>query len=246
MRNKPKWHSVLLIGLSVLLASLVVGCGPTALPVIVDFSAVPSEIESGESVTLSWNVTEVASVSIQGIGDVPAVGMQMVSPTTTVTYTLTASNADGNVTKSVVVTVTPQAAPGDLPLYPGAKVFEEFSFNFTRSWSSSSSYMGDPIPFPQGVSAKAYEVTASCNDVLEWYESKMPEGRWGIKQRLDYFEGALLYEKDGRLSAMIMMYQHEHTNKTVLTLTYGPKTAIEGLLAEASGIVFRYNKKTGE
>jgi len=96
-----------LIGLIAILAGLLVGCGPTALPVIVEFSATPSEIQSGESTTLSWNVTGATSLSIdQGIGNVSAIGAETVSPTTTTAYTLTASNAVANVTKSVVISVT--------------------------------------------------------------------------------------------------------------------------------------------
>jgi rhodanese-related sulfurtransferase len=107
MRNKPR-YLVLLLGLVFLLTGLLVGCGPTALPVIVEFIAAPSEIYSGESATLFWNVTEATSISIdQGIDDVSAVGTQTVSPITTTAYTLTATNVAGTVTKSVVITVTP-------------------------------------------------------------------------------------------------------------------------------------------
>jgi len=94
------------IGLIAILTSLLVGCGPTALPVIVEFIAAPSEIYSGESVTLFWNVTEATSISIdQGIGNVSAIGMKTVSPMTTTAYTLSATNVAGTVTNSVLVTV---------------------------------------------------------------------------------------------------------------------------------------------
>jgi len=96
-----------LLALMVILTGLLVGCGPTTPPVIVDFSAAHSEITIGEWVTLSWNVTGATSISIdQGIGNVSAVGVETVSPTTTTAYTLTASNAVANVTKSVVISVT--------------------------------------------------------------------------------------------------------------------------------------------
>ena len=79
MGNKHKWYSILLIGLVILLASSVIGCPPqeptppptqpVAPPVIVAFSANPTQISAGESATLLWNVTEATTVSIdQGIG----------------------------------------------------------------------------------------------------------------------------------------------------------------------------------
>jgi len=83
-------------------------------PVIVAFSANPANINSGESATLSWSVTEATAVTIdQGIGDVPSSGTQLVSPTMTTTYTLTASNSAGTVTESVIITVV-IPPPGEL------------------------------------------------------------------------------------------------------------------------------------
>ena len=116
MRNKRKWYSILLIGLVLLLGASVVGCPdstPQTLPNIVAFSATPNEISAGESATLLWNITGVTTVSIdQGIGDVPAAGTKEVSPATTTTYTLTATNTAGTITESVVITV---GKNGELP-----------------------------------------------------------------------------------------------------------------------------------
>jgi len=132
MRNKPKWYSILLLGIVLLLASSVLGC--QAPPVIVEFSAVPSEIESGESATLLWSVTEATAVTIdQGIGDVSAVGTQTVSPTTTTAYTLTASNADYNVTRSAVVTVTPASlSPTSFTTYKNETC--RYTINYPSNW----------------------------------------------------------------------------------------------------------------
>jgi hypothetical protein len=116
MRNKTRWYSILLIGLVLLLGASVVGCPDSTsqlLPNIVAFSATPNEISAGESATLLWNVTGVTTVSIdQGIGDVPAAGTKEVSPTTTTTYTLTATNTAGTITESTVITV---GKNGELP-----------------------------------------------------------------------------------------------------------------------------------
>jgi hypothetical protein len=113
MRSKPRWYPILLIGAVLFLAGSIVGCPqPRTPPVIAEFSANPTNINFGESATLSWSVTEATAVTIdQGIGDVPSSGTQSASPTTTTTYTLTAINSAGIVTESVIITVViPPAA----------------------------------------------------------------------------------------------------------------------------------------
>jgi hypothetical protein len=81
------------------------GASPTA-PIINSFSAIPSTITVGESSTLSWSVTDAASVTIDNaIGSVALTGTTAVNPTTTTTYTLTATNVAGSVTATTTVTV---------------------------------------------------------------------------------------------------------------------------------------------
>jgi PKD repeat protein len=87
---------------------------PATPPVVVTFSASPTEIKTGESATLLWNVTGATSVTIdQGIGDVTVADTKTVSPTKTTTYTLTANNSAGTKTESVTLTV------GGLSILPG-------------------------------------------------------------------------------------------------------------------------------
>ena len=76
-------------------------------PTITSFAANPATISRGETSTLSWNVSDATSVSInQGIGAVAvATGTRDVTPTDTTTYTLTATNADGSKTATCTVTV---------------------------------------------------------------------------------------------------------------------------------------------
>lgn len=79
-----------------------VGTGPT----IVSFTATPTSIKPGESSTLAWTVQNADTVQITSIGNVnPKQGTATVSPTQTTTYTLTASNAQGQVTSVQTVTV---------------------------------------------------------------------------------------------------------------------------------------------
>jgi hypothetical protein len=61
---------------------------------------------NGESAKLSWAVTGATTIQIDnGVGVVAASGAVDVSPSATATYTLTATNATGNVTKTATVKV---------------------------------------------------------------------------------------------------------------------------------------------
>ncbi len=76
-------------------------------PVIEAFLGSPARIAPGQATTLTWGVTNYASLWIDGIGDVTAnaTGTLSVSPGTTTQYTLIATNAQGSVMASVTVTV---------------------------------------------------------------------------------------------------------------------------------------------
>jgi Malectin domain len=82
---------------------------PPPLPVINSFSATPTQITAAQSSTLTWGVSgAVTSLTIdQGTGSVTGLSSKSVSPGTNTTYTLTATNAAGSVTRSVTVQVTP-------------------------------------------------------------------------------------------------------------------------------------------
>ncbi|HZI10401.1 MAG TPA: hypothetical protein VE153_08380, partial [Myxococcus sp.] len=70
------------------------------------FEAAPPNIASGESAELSWEVTGAQDVSIDsGVGEVSGSSVQ-VRPTTTTTYTLTATNERGSTTANTTVTVS--------------------------------------------------------------------------------------------------------------------------------------------
>ncbi|MGA7678490.1 MAG: fibronectin type III domain-containing protein [Dehalococcoidia bacterium] len=111
MKTKPRWYIVLLACLALLSVYLFISCRP-APPAIILFSATPSEIDSGQSTTLKWDIKDAASVTIdQGIGEVDATGSVELSPAKIIAYTLTATNAGGTVSKSVVIYVNPPPPP---------------------------------------------------------------------------------------------------------------------------------------
>ncbi|MFA6012230.1 MAG: polymorphic toxin-type HINT domain-containing protein [Desulfobacteraceae bacterium] len=72
-----------------------------------DFSAFPATIEYPGTATLMWTTRNASAVSIdQGVGSVAVNGSVTVSPAETTTYTLTASNPEGEtITAQAIVTV---------------------------------------------------------------------------------------------------------------------------------------------
>ena len=74
------------------------------------FTASASSIEAGGTATLSWDVSNAGSISIdQGVGTVSTTGTVSVSPGTTTTYTLTATGGGATVTAGVTVAVEESA-----------------------------------------------------------------------------------------------------------------------------------------
>ena len=74
-------------------------------PVTGSFSASASNINCGQSSTLTWNTTETAGANISGIGEVQPSGSQSVSPHATTTYDFNASGPGGTVKGSSTVNV---------------------------------------------------------------------------------------------------------------------------------------------
>lgn len=92
-------------------------------PVIATFVAEPSTIDRGQSSTLRWVVEGADEVSINnGIGTVMASGTRQVFPSNTTTYTITARNQGGSVTRSATVNVNVPQPPAPKPKPEAPKV----------------------------------------------------------------------------------------------------------------------------
>jgi outer membrane protein OmpA-like peptidoglycan-associated protein len=78
---------------------------------VITFTASPMNISLGQSSTLTWQTDGADSVEITGLGTVAINGSQVVSPTETTTYTLTAHTRFGDVTANTTIRVTPPTAP---------------------------------------------------------------------------------------------------------------------------------------
>jgi hypothetical protein len=128
-------------------AVIAVNHGVTA-PAVLDFGISPSAIVPGQVATLHWNVTGATSVFIdQGIGSVPAVGSQQVSPYYTTTYVLTVYDIEAPVTVTATLQVTPGYSPpygGPVPPYGDLPLIASFTIDppsvspgtsATMSWS---------------------------------------------------------------------------------------------------------------
>lgn len=74
-------------------------------PVITSFTASPNTVNLGAPTTLNWSVTGATSLSIdQGVGTVTGTS-QSITPSATTIYTLTATNAYGSTTATLLMTV---------------------------------------------------------------------------------------------------------------------------------------------
>jgi len=80
MKRKHILNIFLLFSLAVLSACSGISCRPDP-PSILLFTATPSEINSGATSTLKWDVKDATSVTIdQGVGEVAANGSKELSP----------------------------------------------------------------------------------------------------------------------------------------------------------------------
>jgi len=158
----------------------------TNKPVINSFSASPETIDLGSASTLSWSVSNAQNVVIdQGIGTVDSTGSIAVSPNATVTYTLTASNANGAVSKSCLVTVNQPPVINGFAATPNVITLESSS---TLSWDVSNavtrtidpgigqvSATGSTIVSPNSTTVYtltavngSFTVTATCMITVDW------------------------------------------------------------------------------
>jgi hypothetical protein len=115
------------------------------LPISIMIDANPLVISSGGSTVLRWNVNGASNLSIdQGIGQVQQSGSQLISPTQTTTYTLTAGNASGTMSKSVTVAVNPPIN-GDFTVSPTQLNYGQTA---TLTWNVTGS---DVVTIDQGI-----------------------------------------------------------------------------------------------
>jgi len=68
-------------------------------------TATPAVISAGDQVQLAWRTTDATTVSIDGLGDVPTIGVKTVTPTESTSYHLVARGPGGSADATARVTV---------------------------------------------------------------------------------------------------------------------------------------------
>ncbi len=147
---------------------------------ITNFIASPNQITSGQPSTLTWATNNCTSASITGVGSVPVNGSQIVYPSGTTTYTLTAYGSNGSpVTQSVTVTVNQSsctinsftANPNQITLGQSSTL----SWNTTNCISVNISNVGNVNPTGSQVvypnQSTTYILTAYGSNGLSIYQT---------------------------------------------------------------------------
>lgn len=86
-------------------------------------AANPEVIQQGQSTVLTWSTENASSISIEGLGELPASGSKTVTPNDSMTYTLVAKGAGGTQNASARVTVNAKAAEVTAPSPSDAELF---------------------------------------------------------------------------------------------------------------------------
>jgi peptidoglycan-associated lipoprotein len=88
----------------------------------------PDAIETGQNTTLRWSAENARTVTITGLGEVPASGEREVSPPESTTYTAEARGDGGAATAGARVTVAALSSPpADPPPATGPSIEAEFA-----------------------------------------------------------------------------------------------------------------------
>lgn len=144
MSRKIQLFMIHLIAGSVLLLG---GCNKKAAKVVppappapatptATLAANPSVIEQGQSTQLTWQTANADSITIEGLGELPASGARTINPNTSTTYTLIATGAGGAQQATAQVTVNPATgasaiSPSEEELF--AKNVKDVYFDFNNS-----------------------------------------------------------------------------------------------------------------
>ena len=99
-------------------------------------AANPNVLEQGQSAELTWQTQNADTITIAGLGTVPASGSRTVTPNDSITYTLTAKGPGGSGEATARVTVNPKprvvsmAGPSDEELF--SQNVKDVFFDFDR------------------------------------------------------------------------------------------------------------------
>jgi hypothetical protein len=193
---------------------------------ILDFKATPASIQPGQGAMLMWSTENPNSVTIDPeVGNVTARGSKQVKPSATTTYTLTVRGPNGDVTKTVKVTVagtteraaaaapapstatskpTPRMADGKPDL---SGVYNSSSFNFG---GVAVRGQNDPIAAKLKPGAEKFKVVRGPDDA-GLYSTCSPTGVPGA-----YFVPYQWEIVQGR-DRVVIVYEYPHLFRVIPT-----------------------------
>ncbi len=111
------------------------------------FTVSPQDPKVGDTVTVSWNVKDAASVSIDPFGTVPPSGQRQVVVSGNTTFRLTASNGQTS-TELGSVTVTPGAKPVSITSFSATPRKPRTGDPVTVQWSSENAQSAELSGLP--------------------------------------------------------------------------------------------------
>jgi len=189
---------------------------------IVDFKATPASIQPGQAATLVWATENPTSVTIEPqLGTVIARGSKQVKPSATTTYTLTVRGPNGDVTRSIKITVAGTteraAAPAASGVQPAPRmadgkpdlsgVYNSSSFNFAGAQVRGQN---DPIAATLKPGAEKFKVVRGPNDTGQFSDCK-PTGVPGA-----YFVPYQWEIVQGR-DRLVIVYEYPHLFRVIPT-----------------------------
>ena len=156
-------------------------------PIINSFTASPGTINQGNSSTLSWSISNaVDSLTInQGVGDVTGQSSKSVSPSSTTTYMLTATNSAGSDTKQVTVTVNSGGTGAELLIFDWNKpvTTAERGFPWDKpplengNWVSPINYAGGTLQFRAEIFSQPVPQSGMKLQFCIWQSINSPNDR---------------------------------------------------------------------
>ncbi|MBI4877134.1 MAG: OmpA family protein [Acidobacteria bacterium] len=140
---------------------------PGAAPRILRFGASPVEIMEGSQSTLSWQVENAETITLSTGTKVGLTGSEVVAPTTTTTYTLTATNRWGQVSVPATVSVIPKTRLSACLATPAvlAKPGDAATLTWLAENATENSVAGIAGPLPLGGPVTVRPLTATTYNV---------------------------------------------------------------------------------
>lgn len=133
------------------------------LPSIDNFAVDDDTIASGESTTLIWQTANADTVVITPFpGSVASAGTANITPSATTTYSITATNADGSVTRALQVGVDVTLSPPELTEFQASGSTLDDEDDATQDWIEIHN------PNAYQLDLTGYHLTDKADNLTKW------------------------------------------------------------------------------